>query len=156
VPAFRDLRNPEVIHFPGAISSMVALSLCAFLAALILIAAVWEGSPAERIAWGAPPLAVLWLIQRAWPRQIVLGERGVWQYNIFGHRKFMIAWDDLRDPEPTGEIGRRQRLGVFTNQAIRLASKTSRRRITHTSRHDDSERFLKLVRQRIAHPPTVF
>jgi hypothetical protein len=134
---------------------MVGMSVCAFITLLVLALAVSEGSLPERLGSAMPPLLVLWLISRYWPCQIVLGERGVWQYSILGRRRLLIAWDDLEDPEAGGELGGRERVGSLTNQAVRLKSKTKRLRIMHTPRHDDRERFIKLVRQRIANPPTV-
>jgi hypothetical protein len=111
-----------------------------------------------RLASGLPTLAVLFLIFSVWPRRIVLGERGVWQYSLLGRQKFMIPWNELVEPAESVELplfSKSPRSGFAANQTVVLASNQLPLRIVHTPRHSDRDRFLALARKRFSKPPVV-
>lgn len=151
--SYRDPRNPEVVHFPGTLTAMATMGLLAIITLCILVLCLLSGPWLERLLWSIPPLLILAFIYGYWPRKIVLGERGVWQYNMAGKQNYMIPWTDIAQAELTGELGSSPQFAFARNQAVRLQSTQQNLVILHTPRHSDPERFLALAQKRIASPP---
>jgi hypothetical protein len=158
VSSYRDQGNPEVIHFPGTLAAYATLGSCAILTLGCFLIAVLTGPVSMRLAFGLPLALVLWAIQGAWPSKITLGERGAWQYTIFGRKRFMISWQEAAEPAPGVELSflsGTPRHGFAANTTVVIASKAQRLRLVHSPRHSDQKRFLELARKRVSHPPVV-
>lgn len=156
VSSYRDPQNPELVHFPGTIASFSTLGACAAVCIFILAVLVAGSADWTRNIFGPLTCAVLAAVYRAWPRRIILGEKGAWQCNILGRKSFMIAWNEMAPPRTDVELGwlsGAPREGFAANQTIVLESATQPRRVVLTPRHSGQEYFLRLARSRIPRPP---
>jgi hypothetical protein len=155
VPAYRDPIRPEVVHYPGSLGTKILLTL--ILAVSVgLLAAVFEFEEKVEWIWQVPLLlAVIGLCLWAWPFELRTTEYGVEQRGLLRHHR--IPYAALGKVEIGGELrlfSPTPRRGGLTTACIRLIDKSGRRRLKHTTRHEDPERLLKELKRRGAPEPT--
>lgn len=147
--SYRDRVNPELLRFPGLWRTRILVSAGLLVNALTGLLCWWFETGVRRPwEWELALLALISVGMLAcWPREIVCGPAGVEQRQWLGLRKVRIGWGEVTALEPYEECGGAgKRLGLAVS-GIRVASE--RRRIRHTPRHPDPDRFLRECRMRI-------
>lgn len=147
--SYRDIANPEAIHFPGSFESRIRLSVTALVCVLTLGAiflldrgwAIWLEA--------ALVAAVLVLIAVAWPRRIWVDQYGVHQVILpFGRPRF-IRHADLEPVRFAPEMAALARLLPFRGgENVEMRSSKGATVVVHTPRHADRDRFLKELERR--------
>ncbi len=149
VASYRDRMNPELLRFPGLWRPRILMGAALLVNALTALLCWWFETGARR-PWEAELalLAALSLgILACWPREITCGPAGVEQRQWLGLRKVRIGWGEIRALETREEFGGAGRGLGLTVAAIDVVAEG--RRIRHSPRHPDRERFLAECRLRM-------
>ena len=146
VSSYRDIANPDAVHFPGSFASRTRLSVAALACLVTILAVHFSG---QRSLWQEGLLlAVALVVAVAWPRRITVDQYGVHRVR-FLRRPVFIRHQDLAPAQHSTELPFLRRIPGLGSQGatVLLRSRTSRKRIVHTPRHADRDRFLGELRR---------
>jgi hypothetical protein len=138
VASYRDRYDPETIHFPAALSSKFLVICGLFVNAVTAAGCLLTHQSRERTVIELSALGGLSLLLiLAWPRDLRIELRGVASHWLLGRRVF-IPWAEVAEARRADRVigpGRR----VLYRYVVAAADG---RRIVHTARHPDRERFV--------------
>jgi hypothetical protein len=151
VASYRDLVNPEAIHFTGSLPSRVLLGTAMCLCLLLCYPAWMSPSLAERLVdMGLLSAIFIWCAV-SWPREIVVNQYEVLQRRFLGKR--VIALGQIGEVSPASEWGLPSRGGSLSTRSVRIVHQDGEPSIVFTARHTDLNRFLfELQRRHVALP----
>lgn len=150
VSSYRDRLDPEVVHFPGSFASRTLLAVVAFLCVATVPVILMFGY--GWLNWVHAGLVVILLavIVGTWPRRICIDDVAVSQFTLFGKRHHFIRHEDMAPVVFTPELRTlawmTPRRASWTNVVMR--STLENKRIVHTPRHSDRDRFLSELHRR--------
>ncbi|MBE0659800.1 MAG: hypothetical protein IH602_19055 [Bryobacteraceae bacterium] len=138
--SYRDKHNPEGLHFLGSGGSKSFLGCTIIVCMLLIVWAAFTGGPLGRAINILLSLIIIAAAAAAWPKSILLDQRGLTQRHGTGKR--LLEWSDLGRIEQSTEFGLPLRKGRFPTQTLRIRSKDGRTSVVHTPRHTDFHRFV--------------
>ena len=138
--SYRDQHNPEALHFLGAAGSKSILACTILVCLLLIVWAAFTGGPLERTINIVLALLVMAAAAAAWPKSILVDQRGLTQRHGSGRR--LLKWSDTGSIEMSSEFGLPLRKGRFPTLTLRIQSKDGRTSVLYTPRHTDFHRFL--------------
>ena len=146
VSSYRDIANPDAVHFPGSFGSRTRLSVAALACLFTILAVHFSG---QRSLWQEGLLLAVALgVAAAWPRRITIDQYGVQRRRLF-RRPVFIRHEDLAPAEISTEVPFLRHIPGLGSQGetILLRSRSTPKRIVHTPRHSDRDRFLNELRR---------
>lgn len=146
VSSYRDLSNPEAIHFPGSFAARTFLIVMILLCGGAVIGVWLTSSGARALLETLPLLLMLALVGRAWPRRITTDQYGVQRANLLGLRSVSIHWDELAPLQMRREL-RFASNSLLDAKTVVLRDTQGTKRIVHTPRHADRDRFVNELRK---------
>jgi hypothetical protein len=111
-----------------------------FLCFLLIVWAVFGGSPLVRAVNFLLVAAVAGMAVAAWPKSILLDQKGLTQRHGTGNR--LLEWKDAGSVEMTTEFGLPLRTGKYPTRTLRVRSADGKTCVVHTPRHTDFHRFV--------------
>ncbi len=139
VTSYRDKYNPEALHFPGSFVSRTFLTCSIFFCVCLLVGLALMGTTLDRTLNIAFVLVVVGLALAAWPKEILLDQRGLTQRH--GSERRLLAWEDVGVVELTSEFRLPLRRETLPTVTLRVKSKDGRHTVVQTPRHPDTHRF---------------
>lgn len=144
VSSYRDISNPEAIHFPGSFSARTFLIVMLLMVGAAIFG-VWATSQGVQAVLETLALLLLaGLVAKVWPKRITTDQFGVQKANLLGFRSVSIAWTDLAPVETGSELSLVSRMapGLLDAKTVVVRDALGTKRVVHTPRHSDRDRFL--------------
>ncbi len=137
--SYRDRYNPEALHFPGSFASRTFLTCAVFFCVCLIVGLALIGTMLDRTLNIALVFVVIAVAVAAWPKEILLDQRGLTQRH--GSQRRLMAWNDVGLIQVTSEFRLPLRRKSLPTLTLRVISKDGRHIVEHTPRHPDTHRF---------------